>query len=174
MNKTNGDFIKEVSMIKNCSLDYIQYIKNYGNDCAYSDRMIETLLKYADNLKEVYNQRFNEKYDDFEQDPNSKLIRNMTETFKQLNNYAFCDGFFKDNNIYIVNKEEIRKLLNSTNGAKKIMNYFNEIEDNEQLEYLKEIQVINSESIDKIKDEYIPKLNEIINENKNKSKDIER
>lgn len=63
MNKENGDFIKEVSMIKNCSLDYMQYIKKYGNDCAYSDRMIETLLKYADNLKEIYNQRFNEKYD---------------------------------------------------------------------------------------------------------------
>ena len=28
MNKENGDFIKEVSMIKNCSLDYIQYIKS--------------------------------------------------------------------------------------------------------------------------------------------------
>lgn len=60
MNKENGDFIKEVSMIKNCSLDYIQYIKKYGNDCAYSDRIIENILKYADNLRELYNQKFNE------------------------------------------------------------------------------------------------------------------
>lgn len=171
MNKENGDFIKEVSMIKNCSLDYIQYIKKYGNDCAYSDRMIETLLKYADDLREKYNDKFNDisnKNKNVKIDSNLQLINNILITLNELKNYNLDDP-----NI-VQSKKEISNLLNNKEGAKKLLDYFNEIKDNEQLEYLKEIQVINSESIDKIKDEYIPKLNDIINKNKNKSKDMER
>lgn len=115
-----------------------------------------------------------EKVEEFEQNPNSKLITDMTNTFEELNNYSFCDEFMEANNIYVINKENVQKILNSKDGTKRLLNYFKEIKGNEQLLYLKEIQTINSESIDKIETEYIPKLNEIINKNKNKSKDIER
>jgi len=107
-------------------------------------------------------------------DYNDILVKNIVETFKQLNNYAFCNNFYKDNNVESMDENQIVKMLSGTDGIKKMLDYFNEIKDNEQLEYLKEIQVIDSESIDKIKDEYIPKLNEMINKNKNKTKDIER
>ena len=78
----------------------------------------------------------------------------------------------KKENLYY-DKNDVQDLLNSKDGARKLLNYFNDVKDNEHLKYLKEIQVIDTESVNKI-DEYIPKLNEIINKNRNKSKDIER
>lgn len=115
-----------------------------------------------------------EKYIRLESDPNSKLIKDMTKTLRELRNYEFYDDNIIQRNFLYYDKNDVQDLLNSKDGARKLLNYFNDVKDNEQLEYLKEIQVINSESIDKIKDEYIPKLNEIINKNRNKSKDMER
>lgn len=115
-----------------------------------------------------------EKYIRLESDPNSKLIKDMTKTLRELRNYEFYDDNIIQRNFLYYDKNDVQDLLNSKDGARKLLNYFNDVKDSEQLEYLKEIQVINSESIDKIKGEYIPKLNEIINKNRNKSKDMER
>lgn len=169
-----------VSLFEDCNYDVYEYkgllekdniLDFLYNDWINCDTGIHVPIR--DNLNETMYE-LGEKVEEFEQDPNSKLITDMTNTFEELNNYSFCDEFMEANNIYVINKENIQKILNSKDGAKRLLNYFKEIKGNEQLLYLKEIQTINSESIDKIETEYIPKLNEIINKNKNKSKDIER
>ena len=114
-----------------------------------------------------------EKYIRLESDPNSKLIKDMTKTLRELINYEFYDDNIIQRKFLYYDKNDVQDLLNSKDGARKLLNYFNDVKDNEHLKYLKEIQVIDTESVNKI-DEYIPKLNEIINKNRNKSKDMER
>lgn len=122
---------------------------------------------------EFYLNEIEEKYTKLESDPNSKLIKDMTKTLRELRNYEFYDDNIIQRNFLYYDKNDVQDLLNSKDGARKLLNYFNDVKDNEHLKYLKEIQVIDTESINKI-DEYIPKLNEIINKNRNKSKDMER
>lgn len=174
-----------VSCFESCDYDIIDYKilleENNILDFLYKDWMHSDYgihQPIEENLQE-YLYELEDKYEKFERDPNSKLIEDMTVTLKELRNYDFTTSI-ADANKTLLNKNceydkyGVQRMLNSKNGAKDLIELFNEIKDNEQLEYLKEIQVINSESIDKIKDEYIPKLNEIINKNKNKSKDMER
>ena len=97
----------------------------------------------------------------------------MTKTLRELRNYEFYDDNIIQRKFLYYDKNDVQDLLNSKDGARKLLNYFNDVKDNEHLKYLKEIHVIDTESINKI-DEYIPKLNEIINKNRNKSKDMER
>lgn len=122
---------------------------------------------------EFYLNEIEEKYTKLESDPNSKLIKDMTKTLRELRNYEFYDDNIIQRKFLYYDKNDVQDLLNSKDGARKLLNYFNDVKDNEHLKYLKEIQVIDTESINKI-DEYIPKLNEIINKNRNKSKDMER
>lgn len=122
---------------------------------------------------EFYLNEIEEKYTKLESDPNSKLIKDMTKTLRELRNYEFYDDNIIQRNFLYYDKNDVQDLLNSKDGARKLLNYFNDVKDNEHLKYLKEIHVIDTESINKI-DEYIPKLNEIINKNRNKSKDMER
>lgn len=122
---------------------------------------------------DFYLNEIEEKYTKLESDPNSKLIKDMTKTLRELRNYEFYDDNIIQKNFIYYDKNDVQDLLNSKDGARKLLNYFNDVKDNEHLKYLKEIQVIDTESINKI-DEYIPKLNEIINKNRNKSKDMER
>lgn len=122
---------------------------------------------------EFYLNEIEEKYTKLESDPNSKLIKDMTKTLRELRNYEFYDDNIIQRKFLYYDKNDVQDLLNSKDGARKLLNYFNDVKDNEHLKYLKEIQVIDTESVNKI-DEYIPKLNEIINKNRNKSKDMER
>lgn len=122
---------------------------------------------------EFYLNEIEEKYTKLESDPNSNLIKDMTKTLRELRNYEFYDDNIIQRKFLYYDKNDVQDLLNSKDGARKLLNYFNDVKDNEHLKYLKEIQVIDTESVNKI-DEYIPKLNEIINKNRNKSKDMER
>lgn len=174
-----------VGCFESCDYDVVDYKilleENNILDFLYEDWMNSDYGIHhpiEENLQE-YLYELEDKYEKFERDPNSKLIEDMTITLKELKNYNLTEHLNHAkkmilNKFVIYDKYDVQKLLNSEYGAKKLLDYFKEIKDNEQLSYLKEIQVINSESIDKIKDEYIPKLNEIINKNKNKSKDMER
>ena len=126
-----------------------------------------------ENSIDYYLEELGEKYIKLESDPNSKMIKDMTKTLRELRNYEFYDDNIIQKQFLYYDKNDVQDLLNSKDGARKLLNYFNDVKDNEHLKYLKEIQVIDTESINKI-DEYIPKLNEIINKNRNKSKDMER
>ena len=174
-----------VNCFESCDYDIVDYKilleENNILDFLYKDWMHSDYgihQPIEENLQE-YLYELEDNYEKFERDPNSDLIKDMMVTLKELKNYDLTTSIDKANQTLLnkdfeYNKYGLQRMLNSKNGAKDLMEFFNEIKDNKQLEYLKEIQVINSESIDKIKDEYIPKLNEIINKNKNKSKDMER
>jgi hypothetical protein len=122
---------------------------------------------------DYYLSELEEKYIKLESDPNSKMIKDMTKTLRELRNYDFCDDKIVQKQFLYYDKNDVQDLLNSKDGARNLLEYFKEVKDNKHLNYLKEIQVIDTESINKI-DEYIPKLKEIINKNRNKSKDMER
>lgn len=173
--------IKEeiVESFKNKVYDEEQYLALLAND-----NMLENIYQDWMNAEsgihipieesiDFYLNEIEEKYTKLESDPNSKLIKDMTKTLRELRNYEFYDDKIIQRNFLYYDKNDVQDLLNSKDGARKLLNYFNDVKDNEHLKYLKEIQVIDTESVNKI-DEYIPKLNEIINKNRNKSKDIER
>lgn len=122
---------------------------------------------------DYYLSELEEKYIKLESDPNSKMIKDMTKTLRELRNYEFYDDNIIQKQYLYYDRNDVQDLLNSKDGAKKLLDYFNNVKDDKHLKYLKEIQIIDTESINKI-DEYIPKLKDIINKNKNKSKDMER
>lgn len=173
--------IKEeiVESFRKNSYDEEQYLALLEND-----NMLENIYQDWMNAEsgihipieesiDFYLNEIEEKYTKLESDPNSKLIKDMTKTLRELRNYEFYDDNIIQKNFIYYDKNDVQDLLNSKDGPRNLLNYFNDVKKNEHLNYLKEIQVIDTESINKI-DEYIPKLNEIINKNRNKSKDMER
>lgn len=173
--------IKEeiVESFKNKVYDEEQYLALLEND-----NMLENIYQDWMNAEtgihipieesiDFYLDEIEEKYTKLESDPNSKLIKDMTKTLRELRNYEFYDDNIIQKNFIYYDKNDVQDLLNSKDGPRNLLNYFNDVKNNEHLNYLKEIQVIDIESINRI-DEYIPKLNEIINKNRNKSKDMER
>lgn len=165
------------------------FISNYYSEEQYlalleEDNMLESLYRdwmdseggihvpIEENI-DYYLSELEEKYIKLESDPNSKMIKDMTKTLRELRNYEFYDDNIIQKQYLYYDRNDVQDLLNSKDGAKKLLDYFNNVKDDKHLKYLKEIQIIDTESINKI-DEYIPKLKEIINNNKNKSKDMER
>lgn len=45
-----------VEEIKKYCDDYLEFIKDIGNECAYTDNIIECIIKKANELKEKYDE----------------------------------------------------------------------------------------------------------------------
>lgn len=43
-----------VKILKDLCEDYLSYLDKYGNECAYTDRKLEDILGYAEEIKEKY------------------------------------------------------------------------------------------------------------------------
>lgn len=50
--------VSEVKKIKSASQEFLNYMETYGNECAYTDRMVEDIIKYAKILEDKYKKNF--------------------------------------------------------------------------------------------------------------------
>ena len=100
------------------------------------------------------------------ENPNYKLINNMANVLNELNNYEFCYNLKRKLEISDFCDETLFEVLQKRNNREYLYNFFNEIKDNNHLHYLVEINVMDSEVINTIKNEIIPPLKEHIEKEK--------
>lgn len=58
--------VTDIKKIHNKTQGFLNYLTTYGNECAYTDRMVEQIIDFAHELEEKYNRNFNQKYDETE------------------------------------------------------------------------------------------------------------
>lgn len=46
---------KKIEKLQVLCKDYLNCVNDYGNECAYTDRKLETILEFATIIKEQYN-----------------------------------------------------------------------------------------------------------------------
>lgn len=103
------------------------------------------------------------------------MIEDISNVMKELDNYSLC---YKVKDKYNVDNFEIKnvtKILKNKDSKRYLYDFFSEIMNNDQVNYLLEIQVLNKENYNKISDKILPKLKENIEKNtKKETKNMER
>ena len=89
------------------------------------------------------------------------FVKNIVSTLQQLDNYDFCFFLKKKFNIKDFDYSNINKILETKEGINNLKDFFEEMKDNEQLNYLTEIMVFDSSTYEGIKDRLIPGLEEL-------------
>ncbi len=140
-----------------------------GIHSVLEERLDSTLY----DLTEEFENEFNIK---LESDPNCELIKNISDSLCELNNYSFCTHLKDKYHVTDLDEYDVYEILNSNDGgAFYLYSFFDELKDDEHLLYLNEISVINSESVNNIEEKILPKLKEIVKNqenNKQQSKEI--
>lgn len=141
------------------------------DDWLNADNGIHTVLE--DNvedcllgLEDEYVSKLNEQA---KSDSNYELLKDMSDALKDFNNYNFCDYIKKKYNIDDFEIIDVHEIMNKVGGAEYLYYYFAQLVDNNHLQYLNEISVINSDNYKNIEEKILPKLKEIMNNEKNKS-----
>lgn len=49
---------QQITILENKVKDWKTAVKNIGNQCAYTDRMVEEIIKAAKELEKAYNEQF--------------------------------------------------------------------------------------------------------------------
>ena len=89
------------------------------------------------------------------------LIKDIVSTLQQLDNYDFCFFMKKKYNIKDFDYNNVSKILEIKEGINNLKEFFEEMKDNDQLNYLNEIMVFDSTTYEVIKDRLIPELEEL-------------
>ena len=89
------------------------------------------------------------------------FIKNIVSTLQKLYNYDFCFFLKKKFNIKDFDYSNINKILETKEGINNLKYFFEEMKDNEQLNYLTEIMVFDSSTYEGINDRLIPGLEEL-------------
>ena len=89
------------------------------------------------------------------------LIDDVVRTLQQLDNYDFCFFLKKKYNIKDFDYSNISKILETKEGINNLKDFFIEMKDNEQLNYLTEIMLFDSSTYEGINDRLIPELEEL-------------
>ena len=89
------------------------------------------------------------------------LIKNIVSTLEQLDNYDFCFFLKKKYNINDFDYNNINRILENREGINNLKDFFIEMKDNEQLNYLTEIMLFDSSTYEGINDRLIPELEEL-------------
>jgi len=138
--------------------------KNHGISAIVEDNMYDTLedltSKYESDL-----------FDKIEQSPNYDLMVDISEALMDFNRYELCYKLKDKYNVDELDLIDINDILNTKGGKQYLYDSFVDLKDNEQLEYLNEISVINSTNYNNIEEKILPKLKELIKEEKNKERD---
>ena len=92
------------------------------------------------------------------------LIKDVVSTLQQLDNYDFCFFLKKKYNIKDFDYGNISKILEIKEGINNIKDFFEEMKDNNQLNYLTEIMLFDSSTYEGIRDRLIPGLEELYKE----------
>lgn len=89
------------------------------------------------------------------------LIKDIVSTLQQLDNYDFCFFLKKKYNIKDFDYSNVSKILDIKEGINNLKDFFEEMKDNEQLNYLTEIMVFDSSTYEVISDRLISGLEEL-------------
>ena len=143
---------------KENTLDYL-YEAYEGTDGGLHNFLEEKLDEEFYNLGNDYVEKINEK---IELDSNSELVKDISEALTKLDRYEFCNYIKKKFNVEDLDVLDVYNILNKKDGAKYLYDFCNQVKDDQQLLYLKEIMIIDSEAIDRIEDKILPKLKTII------------
>ena len=108
------------------------------------------------------------------ENPNYKLINNMENVLNALNNYDFCYNLKRKLEIADFCDETLFEVLQKGSNREYLYNFFNEIKDDNHLHYLVEINVMDSEVINTIKNEIIPSLKDGIEKGQVSQKNINK
>ena len=92
------------------------------------------------------------------------LIKNIVSSLQQLDNYDFCFFLKKKFNIKDFDYNNINKILETKEGINSLKDFFEEMRDNDQLNYLIEIMIFDSSTYEGIKDRLISGLEELYKE----------
>lgn len=92
------------------------------------------------------------------------LIKEIVSTLQQLDNYDFCFFLKKKYNIRDFDYSNINKILETKEGINNLKDFFEEMKDNNQLNYLTEIMLFDSSTYEGISDKLIPGLEELYKE----------
>ena len=92
------------------------------------------------------------------------LIKDVVSTLQQLDNYDFCFFLKKKYNIKDFDYGNVNKILEIKEGINNIRDFFEEMKDNNQLNYLTEIMLFDSSTYEGISDRLIPGLEELYKE----------
>jgi len=138
--------------------------KNHGISERIEDNMYDTL----EDLTSEYESNL---FDKIEQSPNYELILDISEALLDFDRYELCYKLKRRFDVEELDLIDINDILNTKGGKQYLYDSFNELKNNEQLEYLNEISVINSTNYNNIDEKILPKLKELIKEEKNKERD---
>lgn len=146
------------------------------NDWLLSDGGIHVALEdsmedYISELAEEYIENEEEK---IKSKPNYELIKNISDTFKTLDRYDFCDSLKSKYEIEDFDLIAVDRILNTKGGVSYLCYYFDELKDNNRLQYFNENSTICNEIYNNIKDKTIPKLNELLIETEKNSRGIHK
>ena len=92
------------------------------------------------------------------------LIKDIVSSLQQLDNYDFCFFLKKKYNIRDFDYSNINKILETKEGINNLKDFFEEMRDNDQLNYLTEIMLFDSSTYEGISDRLIPGLEELYKE----------
>lgn len=97
------DFYDDVLKISESTNEYLSYIETAGNECAFTDRMVEQVLRDAKVLKEHYEDRFGV----FNESADINKLKESAEDSDKTFNMNFLDelNFFIDE-YYAENPED--------------------------------------------------------------------
>ena len=99
------------------------------------------------------------------------MIEDISSVMKDLDNYSLC---YKVKDRYKINDFDIKhipNLIKTKEDKRYLYDFFNDIIHNDQVDYLLEIKILNSENYDKISDKILPKLKKELEKD---TKDMER
>lgn len=166
-----------------------EIVDAFWGDEAYNVMGLDCLLNKDNTLKSLIDNRMSsddgihriveENIEIYSEDiakenPNYKLINNMVNVLNELNNYEFCYNLKRKLEISDFCDETLFEVLQKGSNREYLYNFFNEIKDDNHLHYLVEINVMDSEVINTIKNEIIPSLKDGIEKGQVSQKNINK
>lgn len=153
---------------KDNALDYLYddwyNEKNHGISELIEDNMYDTL----EDLTSQYESNL---FDKIEESPNYELVVDISEALLDFDRYELCRRLKNKYDVDELDLIDINDILNTKGGKQYLYDSFIDLKDNEQLQYLNEISVVNSENFNNIEEKILPKLKELIKQEKNKERE---
>ncbi len=138
--------------------------KNHGISELIEDNMYDTL----EDLTSQYESNL---FDKIEESPNYELVVDISEALLDFDRYELCRRLKNKYDVDELDLIDINDILNTKGGKQYLYDSFIDLKDNEQLQYLNEISVVNSENFNNIEEKILPKLKELIKQEKNKERE---
>lgn len=149
----------------------LQYLYDSWYECDYGmhnlllDNLDDTFYKLGDDYE-------NKVMLEIQKDKNYSLIESISDVLQAFDNYDFCTYLKQKFNVNDLDEYDVYKILNSKDGGKYLYDFLDQIRYEDQVNYLLDIQVLDSEKVNSIEDKILPELKKNIRQqDKNKERD---